>query len=200
MTASELANKVSELKGRKWAAEKELNSSRKALEEAEKHLEAANGLKAVVQQVAKETQDKLRLRFEAIVQACLDAVFPGRYVFKMEFISRRGQVEVDMWLDKDGTRMDPLDSNGGGVVDVMSIALRLCCLTLSANSRVLLLDEPFGHLRGEARERLGELLAIISEKLNVQILMVGDVAGNVVRGKEFRVSKVGDISVVKESA
>ena len=96
--------------------------------------------------------------------------------------------------------MDPLDSNGGGVVDVMSIALRLCCLTLSENSRVLMLDEPFGHLRGEARERLGELLAIISEKLNVQILMVGDVSGNVVRGKEFRVSKVGDISVVKESA
>ena len=82
----------------------------------------------------------------------------------------------------------------------MSIALRLCCLTLSTNEKVLLLDEPFGHLRGEARERLGELLAIISEKLNVQILMVGDVAGNVVRGKEFRVSKVGDISVVKEFA
>lgn len=198
MTAFELANKVSELKGRKWAAEKELASSKKALEEAEKHLEAANGLKAVVQQVAKETQDTLRLRFEAIVQACLDAVFPNRYIFKMEFISRRGQVEVDMWLDKDGTRMDPLDSNGGGVVDVMSIALRLCCLTLSANSRVLLLDEPFGHLRGEARERLGELLAIISEKLNVQIFMVGDVAGNVVRGKEFRITKVAGISAVKE--
>lgn len=200
MTAFELANKVSELKGRKWAAEKELASSKKALEEAEKHLEAANGLKAVVQQVAKETQDKLRLRFEAIVQSCLDAVFPNSYIFKMEFISRRGQVEVDMWLDKDGTRMDPLDSNGGGVVDVMSIALRLCCLTLSANSRVLLLDEPFGHLRGEARERLGELLAIISEKLNVQIFMVGDVAGNVVRGKEFRISKVGSVSAVKEIA
>lgn len=198
MTAFELANKVSELKGRKWAAEKNLASSKKALEEAEKHLEAANGLKAVVQQVAKETQDKLRLRFEAIVQACLDAVFPNSYIFKMEFISRRGQVEVDMWLDKDGTRMDPLDSNGGGVVDVMSIALRLCCLTLSANSRVLLLDEPFGHLRGEARERLGELLAIISEKLNVQIFMVGDVAGNVVRGKEFRITKVAGISAVKE--
>lgn len=198
MSAFELANRVSELKGRKWAAEKELASAQKSLAEAEKHLEAANGLKAVVQQVAKETQDKLRLRFEAIVQACLDAVFPSSYVFKMEFISRRGQVEVDMWLDKDGTRMDPLDSNGGGVVDVMSIALRLCCLTLSTNSRVLLLDEPFGHLRGEARERLGELIAIISEKLNVQILMVGDVAGNVVRGKEFRMAKVAGISVVKE--
>ena len=200
MNALQLANKVSELKGRRWAAENALKTAEKDVANAREHLEATNGLKAVVQQVAKETQDKLRLRFEAIVQACLDAVFPGAYKFMMEFISRRGQVEVDMWLDKDGTRMDPLDSNGGGVVDVMSIALRLCCLTLSANSRVLLLDEPFGHLRGEARERLGALLAIISERLNVQIFMVGDVAGNVVSGNEFRIAKVAGISVVKESA
>lgn len=200
MNAAQLASRVSELKGRKWAAEKELAEASVALGSARSHLAATNALKAVVQQVAKETQDKLRLRFEAIVQACLDAVFPGAYKFMMEFISRRGQVEVDMWLDKEGTRMDPLDSNGGGVVDVMSIALRLCCLTLSSNARVLLLDEPFGHLRGEARERLGALLAIISERLNVQIFMVGDVAGNVVSGKEFRISKVAGISVVKESA
>lgn len=199
MNAFELSNKVSEFKGRLWSAQKNLETANSDLAKSKSDLEAANGLKAVIQQVAKETQDKLRLRFEAIVQACLDAVFPNTYKFMMEFVSRRGQVEVDMWLDHDGTRMDPLDSNGGGVVDVMSISLRLCCLTLSTNSKLLLLDEPFGHLRGEARERLGELLSIISEKLNVQIFMVGDVAGNVVRGKEFRVSKVGDISVVKES-
>jgi len=200
MNAFELSNKVSEFKGRLWTAQKNLETANSDLEKSKSDLEAANGLKAVIQQVAKETQDKLRLRFEAIVQACLDAVFPDTYKFMMEFVSRRGQVEVDMWLDHDGTRMDPLDSNGGGVVDVMSISLRLCCLTLSTNSKLLLLDEPFGHLRGEARERLGELLSIISEKLNVQIFMVGDVAGNVVRGKEFRVSKIGDVSVVKESA
>lgn len=200
MNAFELSNKVSEFKGRLWTAQKNLETANSDLAKSKSDLEAANGLKAVIQQVAKETQDKLRLRFEAIVQACLDAVFPNTYKFMMEFVSRRGQVEVDMWLDHDGTRMDPLDSNGGGVVDVMSISLRLCCLTLSTNSKLLLLDEPFGHLRGEARERLGELLSIISEKLNVQIFMVGDVAGNVVRGKEFRVSKIGDVSVVKESA
>lgn len=198
MTPSELSSKVSELKGRLWSAEGELVEAKGLRANKMQHLKAMEGLKAVIQQTAKETQDKLRLRFEAIVQACLDAVFPGSYKFMMEFISRRGQVEVDMWLDKDGTRMDPMDSNGGGVVDVMSIALRLCCLTLSTRSRVLLLDEPFGHLRGNARERLGELLAIISEKLNVQILMVGDVAGNIVVGKEFHVFKSEAFSVVKE--
>ena len=69
---------------------------------------------------------------------------------------------------------------------------------MTTNSKLLLLDEPFGHLRGEARERLGELLAIISERLNVQILMVGDVAGNVVKGKEFRAVKVEGETHLKE--
>lgn len=200
MTASELVAKVSEFKGRRWTADRELEKAKASLEESNRRLASMTELKAVVQEVAKLTQDRLRLRFEAIVQACIDAVFPGCYIFKMEFVSRRGQVEVDMWLDKDGTKMDPLDSNGGGLVDVMSMALRLCCLTLSKNSNMLLLDEPFGHLRGAARERLGALLAIVSDKLGIQMLMVGDVAGNVVEGKEFNVSKVAGISVVKELA
>lgn len=197
MTPSEVKFKTVELKGRLWAAQKELEEAESARASANRHLEAMNGLKAVIQQVAKETQDQLRLRFEAIVQACLDAVFPDSYKFMLEFVSKRGQVEVDMWLDKDGTRMDPLDSNGGGVVDVMGIALRLCCVTLSTKARVLLLDEPFGHLRGEARDKLGELLAIIADRLNVQIIMVGDVVGSVVPGKEFKVTNVNGISAVR---
>lgn len=200
MTPAEVMFKTTELKGRLWMAEKELKEALSERDSKRKHLEAMNGLKAVIQQTAKDTQDQLRLRFEAIVQACLDAVFPGSYKFMMEFVSKRGQVEVDMWLDKDGTRMDPLDSNGGGVVDVMSIALRLCCLTLSTKARTLLLDEPFGHLRGEARDKLGELLAIISERLNVQIIMVGDVVGSVVPGKEFKVTKVNGISALRGMA
>lgn len=200
MTPAEVMFKTTELKGRLWMAEKELKEASSERDSKCKHLEAMNGLKAVIQQTAKDTQDQLRLRFEAIVQACLDAVFPGSYKFMMEFVSKRGQVEVDMWLDKDGTRMDPLDSNGGGVVDVMSIALRLCCLTLSTKARTLLLDEPFGHLRGEARDKLGELLAIISERLNVQIIMVGDVVGSVVPGKEFKVTKVNGISALRGMA
>lgn len=200
MTPAEVMFKTTELKGRLWMAEKELKEALSERDSKRKHLEAMNGLKAVIQQTAKDTQDQLRLRFEAIVQACLDAVFPGSYKFMMEFVSKRGQVEVDMWLDKDGTRMDPLDSNGGGVVDVMSIALRLCCLTLSTKARTLLLDEPFGHLRGEARDKLGELLAIISERLNVQIIMVGDVVGSVVPGKELKVTKVNGISALRGMA
>lgn len=143
---------------------------------------------ALIQGVAAATQDQLRVRLEGITQTALDVVFPGTYIFKVEFTPRRGRTEVDMWLDKDGTRMDPLDSNGGGVVDVISLALRICCLTLSTNARVLLLDEPFKFIRGKARQRLGDMLKAISRRLGIQVIMVADVSDTgIIPDREFRV-------------
>ena len=143
---------------------------------------------ALIQGVAAATQDQLRVRLEDITQTALDVVFPGSYTFKVEFTPRRGRTEVDMWLDKDGTRMDPLDSNGGGVVDVISLALRICCLTLSTNSRVLLLDEPFKFIRGRARQHLGDMLKAISRRLGIQVVMVADVSDTgIIPDREFRV-------------
>lgn len=143
---------------------------------------------AIIQGVAAATQDQLRVRLEGITQTALDVVFPGTYIFKVEFTPRRGRTEVDMWLDKDGTRMDPLDSNGGGVVDVISLALRICCLTLSTNARVLLLDEPFKFIRGKARQRLGDMLKAISRRLGIQVIMVADVSDTgIIPDREFRV-------------
>ena len=127
-----------------------------------------------LQQAAKETQNLLKVRIEDMVQAALDIVFPGRYVFETEFVTRRDQIEFDIWLSKDGTRMNPLDSNGGGVVDVLSSALRTACWTLSGAAPILLQDEPYKHIRGAARQRLGDMQAALSELLGLQIVMVAD--------------------------
>jgi hypothetical protein len=136
---------------------------------------------------------ELRVRIEDVVQTALDAVFPGAYTFKTEFVARRGRTELDMWLDKDGARMNPLNSNGGGVVDVISLALRVCCLTMSKFDKVLLLDEPFPRIRGTARQRLGEVLTLISHRLGIQVIMVADVAGtSIVPDREFRVTMDGN--------
>lgn len=161
----------------------------------QKALEASDKLRALVQQVASDTQSKLKLRFEAIVQACLDSVFPNEYNFVMDFVTRRGQTEVDFYLEKDGKQYAPMTSNGGGVVDVISIALRICCIILSGKSRVLLLDEPFKHVREGAKERLGNLIEIVADKLKMQVIMVGDVGGNYIEGNEIKIKKVNGVSV-----
>lgn len=189
MDAQELIVKAAAWKGRQDAARASLDAANKEVQRLTDRKKAVEELVLVVQKAARDTQDQLRVRIEDVVQTLLDAVFPNAYTFKTEFVARRGRTELDMWLDKDGARMDPLDSNGGGVVDVISLALRVCCLTMSKFDRVLLLDEPFPRIRGTARQRLGEVLTLISRRLGIQVIMVADVAGtSIVPDREFRVT------------
>lgn len=189
MDAQELAGAAIRWGAIKEITENQVNDLRlKADSLAQRKLDI-EGAVLRIQQVARDTQGQLRVRLENIVQTALDVVFPDSYTFKVEFVPRRGRTEVDMWLDKDGTRMDPLDSNGGGVVDVISLALRVCCLTLSSYDRVLLLDEPFPRIRGLARQRLGELVTMISRELGIQVICVADVAGtSIIPDRQFVVS------------
>lgn len=148
-----------------------------------------------VQTIANELQADLTAFFTSCVQSALDIVFPGAYKFCMEFSSRRNQAELDMWLDRNGEKVSALDAAGGGVVDVISFALRTCCLLLSKKRPVLFLDEPFKFIRGEARDRLGELLNLLSVQSHVQIIMVADVAGAPIEGaKRFRIGIEGGVS------
>lgn len=189
MNAAELKSLSDKYLGKRDALISRLSASRTREEELQKRKESIDELVLAVQKAARDTQDQLRVRIEDVVQSSLDAVFPGSYTFRTEFVARRGRTELDMWLDKDGTRMDPLDSNGGGVVDVLSLALRVCCLTMSRNARVLLLDEPFKFIRGKARQRLGDMLSRLSRKLGIQVIMVADVSDTgIIPDRQFRVS------------
>lgn len=189
MNARELRSLSDKYLGKRDALVSRLSASRTRKQKLEERKESIDELVLAVQKAARDTQDQLRVRIEDVVQSSLDAVFPGSYTFRTDFVARRGRTELDMWLDKDGTRMDPMDSNGGGVVDVLSLALRVCCLTMSRNARVLLLDEPFKFIRGKARQRLGDMLSRLSRKLGIQVIMVADVSDTgIIPDRQFRVS------------
>lgn len=148
-----------------------------------------------IQKAALMTQDKMRSRFCDIAQSCLDAVFPDSYKFHLEFVARRGATEVDIKLQPVGTDklLEPISANGGGVVDILALSLRVACLTLSKNARILIMDEPFKYVREGAKERLGAVITSIARKLGLQIIMVADVAGtSIVPDRVFKVRKGKD--------
>lgn len=127
---------------------------------------------ALIQTTAQETQSQLKYHIQALVQNALDAVFPTTYVFKVGFELRRGQTEVDIYLDKDGEPIDPMDASGGGVVDVVTFALRVVAWSLSSTAPVLILDEPFKWVSAGRRQVCGELIRGVSDRLGLQIIMV----------------------------
>ncbi len=142
------------------------------LEALRLRLDDVTQAQTLFQVTAQETQNQIKFHVQALVQNALDAVFPATYIFKISFELRRGQTEVDIFLDKDGELMDPKDSCGGGVVDVIAFALRVVAWSLSRTSPVLILDEPFKYLSAGIRPVAGELLRGIADQLNLQIILV----------------------------
>lgn len=126
----------------------------------------------IVQDVAKKTQENIRGHIETIVELALDTCFPDTYSFLLEFETKHGRTDAGIYLLRNGERIDPMESTGGGVVDILTFALRIACWTLSKTDNVIILDEPFKFLSAGLRPMAGEILQKISHKLEIQFILV----------------------------
>ena len=135
------------------------------------HLEQAI---EIVKVVGLKTQEKLQYEISEITTMALDTVFDESYVLSAEFVERRGKTECDLLLKTDEMTIDPLSASGGGVVDVLSFALRVAAYSMQHPKvrPVLLLDEPFTHLSDQLLPKACLLLKRISEELNVQLIII----------------------------
>lgn len=142
------------------------------LESLTKRMEAIELAQALIQKVAQETQETLTFHIQDIVQMALDTCFPDMYTFKVDFAIKRGKVECELLLTKDGHDVDPMDATGGGLIDILSLGLRLSAWSLGSTRNVIILDEGMKWLSRDLQPRAGEILKEISEKLKLQIIMV----------------------------
>lgn len=170
-----------------------LNTRLKLIEQAQ----------AFLQKVAQETQEHLKFQIEDIVNLALETCFPGEYNFQILFDISRGKTEAELvFLDqKTGRQIDPMNASGGGVVDLTTFALRIACYALERGTdNVIILDEPFRFLSRDLQERAGEILRTLSERMNLQIIMVSHIGEIIdVADKVFEVKKNDSgISRIKE--
>lgn len=167
---------VSEQKGRrKLFAEEKEQFEKKKIELSEK---ADNLLKArtVVQIVAEQTQKKLEYHISNLVSVALASVFPEPYIFQLRFVQKRNKTEAELIFSKNGNETnDILNSGGGGVADIASIALRISLWGIKKTRPTLILDESLKFLHSpEYQEKASQMLKEVSSKLGLQIIMVSD--------------------------
>lgn len=129
---------------------------------------------SVAREVAQGVQQRVHKQISEIVTLCLQAVFEDPYEFDIIFEQKRGKTEARMVFVRDGMEIDPLAGAGLGVADVACLALRTAALVLGQPPlrRLLVLDEPFKFLSAEHREAIGVLLDRLSEKLDIQFIIV----------------------------
>jgi len=122
------------------------------------------------------TKQKMKESFERLVTYALRFIYSENYNFELEFGRRGNLSEINFNVktpDFQGAS-DPLDTSGGGVLDILSLALRICLIELS-HPKVegfLVLDEPFKHLSQGYLEKAEKFLEAINKKIGRQIILV----------------------------
>jgi DNA repair exonuclease SbcCD ATPase subunit len=127
----------------------------------------------ILQDVAQAVQEQAHQQITRIVSKCLQMVFDEPYEFEIVFERKRGKTDAEMYLVRDGHRLEPKGSTGGGVVDIASFALRIACLSLRLpkGRSFIALDEPFKHVSADLRPRVAAMLVMLSEELGFQFLL-----------------------------
>ncbi len=168
-----LLRKLEAMKARRLADVDALDSLLSRGEEIKNTLHHLPEVLKVLYQISLLKQKRTFEHFENICNLCLLSIFEDPYQVKLVGESKRNQFEVRIECAKGGEVYDPSnDEVEGGVLDVISFALRLAYISLSGCRRILILDEPFKWVDSDARARLRECLEKLSSDLGFQIILV----------------------------
>lgn len=127
----------------------------------------------MLESYSEEEQAKLLGRVEALVSRGLQVIFGEGYGFSIEVGESRGQVTTEFRVTVGEAGRDPLESHGGGLVNIVAFVLRLVVVALTPGlSRTVVLDEPFAQLSGGYLEAVGSFLRELVDATGIQLLLV----------------------------
>jgi hypothetical protein len=195
-TIEQLKARYNKERGEQDMLKKKISEYEDSIKRTQNYLTHVEEARQIVQQVAKITQEQIVVNISSIVCLALSTVFDDPYKFGVEFVTRRNKTECDMFFLRGENRLDDLeDESGGGTVDIAAFGLRCASLVMEEPQKrnVLILDEPFPHLRGEDNQkRTSEMVKRISNDLGIQMIIVGDVNFSISADKIIHIKKIND--------
>jgi len=174
MSLSQVKTRIDRMTGQRDRIKTDIQLTEDNIEQTKTKLKNLEKAQAIVREVGKQTQEQLEFHISELVSLALSAVFDDPYEFKLKFVLRRGKTEADLLFIKNGQEMNPIDSSGGGPIDVASYALRVAMWSLAKprTRAVLVLDEPFRFLSRDLQPRASKMLKMVHKKLGLQHIMV----------------------------
>lgn len=145
--------------------------------EIQAHLDNLIKARWVVTEVSRQTQTNIKSYLEEMVTMVIQAVYDDPTMkFIIDFELNRNRSEAFLYIQEgDSEPYSPKDEMGGGIIDIVSFALRviLWSLQVPRSRNVFILDEPFKWLgTGGRLIRGGEILREISHRLGFQLIIV----------------------------
>jgi len=169
-------NKVGQIQGQYNHIKQEYDNNLRQVTVLEKNV--LNHQKAVelLSVVQKVTRDRIKNKFENLVNHALHYICGPEYNFNLEFSTRGNLQEMRFNIQSPDCKEahDPLEADSGGIIDIISFALRIVLLEINfpKNEGFIVLDESFKHLSRNFLPTTNQFLKEISKKLNRQIILV----------------------------
>ncbi|WP_422486781.1 ATPase [Gudongella sp. DL1XJH-153] len=130
------------------------------------------------QKTSEYARNQAKYQIENLVTKCLQYIFETNIEFKIEIEELRNKANAEFYVINDTPdfflKTKPEQSRGGGIVDIVSLALRISFMQTHKPTieGPLILDEPAKHVSEDYIYNVGDFLRQSSEMFNRQIIMV----------------------------
>ncbi len=165
-------------KGKRDKLEDRLKENNQKIQELKLSMDLLEKVNILFQKTSEYARNQAKNQIESLVSKCLQFIFEAEIEFKIEIEELRGRPSAKFYIvtrmeDRE-VKLEPENSKGGGVVDIVSLALRIAFLETHKPKILgpLILDEPAKHVSGEYIYNVSDFLKQNSEIFNRQIIMV----------------------------
>jgi len=150
------------------------------LQSAKDNLDDCEAERIILQKTSETARQRAKDRLEVTVTSALQYTFGPQFSAEIDMDTSGGKSVADIYVVTDYgngniIRTKPQDSRGGGIVDIVSIALRIAMIQLHSDPPVngpIILDEPGKHVSADYSIKLAEFLKFISVQFKKQIIFV----------------------------
>lgn len=129
----------------------------------------------VLQKLSENQRQKACKKLEELGTFALQYSLSTNYEMEIELGKFRGKPSADVYIKKidSGVRTSPINGNGGGVIDIISVALRF--VTMQAFDPFIdgpiIMDEPYKMVSKEFMPMISEFMKKLSEDFGRQIIL-----------------------------
>lgn len=148
------------------------------------------------------TRNEVKTKLETLANLALSSVFTDK---QMEFrvVPNRNKKGLfyELYISTDGNITPLEDCKGGGVLDIISLCLRISYLRIFKGSlrQVLILDEPFKNLDDIRRPAAIEWLSTTAKEMGLQLIIVTHLVDLIEKAdKAIKVEQINGVSKVYE--
>ncbi|WP_215508507.1 ATPase [Peptoniphilus sp. EMRHCC_23] len=172
------SKEVSRREGIRDSILEQVEKKRVAIKEVEAEEKKLNGVVFLLQKAADFSRNQATHQIEDIVTQSIAYIMQNSSRFIVDLSEKRGLPIAEFFVESDygdyKVKTKPEMSRGGGVVDIVSLALRIAFLENHQPKMdgPLFLDEPGKHISDDYIFNMGEFVKECSRLFSRQIIMV----------------------------